>query len=372
MGFKVRAANQRVVGTASVGPVSSLNIKVQSAFNTIGGFDKAKHLTIAAKAIYEQTVESDRSTVKTNSKIWPRGWKVVGDGWYGLSEQVTGNRTAGVLPNLETKHAVTVLEFHAGSCFEKGDILIACRGTDFGLKGMVEGKIDLAGMKADFKHPGTGKYVGKVHQGFYDIYNTVFLGKISGNLSLFEAVLKRKPKHIYVTGHSLGGAMSHLCALGLDLLAQHLNIPTKVRVCSFAAPRVCNCRIPPSNMYRAFKNSGLEGVRVVNLLDPVGFLPGASGAGSLVIGALSTAKASFKGNAKSAIKSFMIGTVGSGVASVAEVAVVLHGITTGIWDHPDFEEVTFADSGSASKSPHPHSMDLYKHLMLKQNARLDA
>ena len=365
MGFKPRKVS--VTGTAQIGHGMPVKKNVINAFAQIGGFNNAKHLAMASTGIYLQTIESNRTFIKDDPGVWPQGWTVIGDGWYDSNTDISG-RTGGLMPNRDTIHAAAVLEWQKqGTAFQKGDIMIVCRGTDFGLKigGRVEAKSDINIAHKDFKHPKTGKTLGKVHAGFYDVYNSVFLGKISGNLSLFEFVLKKNPPHIYVTGHSLGGAMSHLCALGLDLLAKGLGIQTEVRVCSFAAPKVCNHRIPPAKLKQEFANSGIKGIAVVNELDPVPFLPGASGSKAILLGALSSIR--FSGNPVSNLKN--IGFVAGG--ALGGVLNLIGGLASGIWNHPEFIFVTFADTGRVAGASHPHSMDVYQKIMQELAVRLD-
>ena len=379
MGFLARSGS--VLGKARTGGAMVVDADVIKTFAKIGGFDNAKHMALAAKGIYGQSAEGVRSEIITNPNIWPAGWTVVGDGWYGLSDSVKGTNTAGLLPNLETIHAATVLVWCGGGSglpgrgFQQGDVMIACRGTDFGLEGFTEGSVDLnTGIlnRSDFTHPATGAYVGKVHTGFYDAYKSIFLGKISGSMSLFETVLARGPHNIYVTGHSLGGAMSHLVALGLDLLSRALGIDTKVKVCSFAAPRVCNCRVPPSAMCASFRNSSVIGIRVVNKMDPVPFLPGAIGGfGAATVGVASSLRFD-GGSIVGASKSILMYVASPLIMALGELGNAGMGAMTGIWDHPEFDRITFSDTGRSAAAGHPHSMDVYSKLINDLAPRLDA
>ena len=85
-----------------------------------GGFDCAKYLAIASKAVYRQSVVGVRDYIRTDVSIWTHGWKVLGDCWYGLKDEISGNRTAGLLANIESKYAVTVPEWVAGGILGHG------------------------------------------------------------------------------------------------------------------------------------------------------------------------------------------------------------------------------------------------------------
>lgn len=93
-----------------------------------------------------------------------------------------------------------------------------------------------------------------VHSGFYNVY-----------LSVREEIVNRvsnyhNMKELYITGHSLGGALSTLCAYDL-----HSYRPVHY---SFASPRVGN------NMFaESYDNLVPQGLRVYNVEDTIVSLP---------------------------------------------------------------------------------------------------
>jgi triacylglycerol lipase len=83
---------------------------------------------------------------------------------------------------------------------DKTDVIIACRGTE---------PSELSDVLADLKiFPVKHHVAGRVHRGFYAEYNKVIPG-IKEALSKHN---KKGDKTVWVTGHSLGGAMAVLVA----------------------------------------------------------------------------------------------------------------------------------------------------------------
>lgn len=99
---------------------------------------------------------------------------------------------------------------------------------------------------------------GFVHKGFNSIYesmrNTV-LRKLAGLSST---------KTLYITGHSLGGAIATLAALDIAVNS-HFRQPI---ICTFAAPRVGNLQFTI-----AFNNTIDQSIRVINAQDHVPSVP---------------------------------------------------------------------------------------------------
>lgn len=95
---------------------------------------------------------------------------------------------------------------------------------------------------------------GKVHNGFYQVY-----------LSIRDAIRKELPKgaKIHVSGYSLGGGVSQVCAMDLATFSS-----TKVRLWTFAAPRAWDPE-GAANMDALVPNY----TRVVNSEDIVPTLP---------------------------------------------------------------------------------------------------
>jgi predicted lipase len=78
---------------------------------------------------------------------------------------------------------------------------------------------------------------GKVHEGFLNIYNS---GK-AALFSKFDQLLPKDPAlqyetQVFITGHSLGGALATLCAADLS---DRSNLPTPI-LYTFASPKVGN------------------------------------------------------------------------------------------------------------------------------------
>jgi triacylglycerol lipase len=87
---------------------------------------------------------------------------------------------------------------------DKDDVLIACRGTE---------PTALNDVVADLKmFPVEHHLGGRVHRGFYDEYEKVMPG-------IYDALKKhdkKQTKTLWITGHSLGGAMAVLVAAELN------------------------------------------------------------------------------------------------------------------------------------------------------------
>jgi hypothetical protein len=126
-----------------------------------------------------------------------------------------------------------------------------------------------------------------IHQGFYDYLLKprkpmnkfdVILGHIS---SLFLAVPERQKGYkVYVTGHSLGGALSTLFSLYLAAFIGDKNtdtvIPGPVSCISIASPRVGDLSFQKA--FGCLEELGLlRHLRIANDRDPVTMMPGATG-----------------------------------------------------------------------------------------------
>lgn len=103
----------------------------------------------------------------------------------------------------------------------------------------------------------------RVHRGFYkQLYKNNTFNKLY--FSLFDLLRKNPDYEIYITGHSLGGALSILFGYELSLI-----IPDNIKIISFASPRVGNYYFKKS-----FENqSNLYHCRIVNNKDIVTSLP---------------------------------------------------------------------------------------------------
>jgi hypothetical protein len=376
MAYMVRAGTGAAFRHKSVKAGEPTNKKVLAQFAPIGGYEVGKHLAMAASAVYGAMALREG---KQDAEEWPRGWTPVADAFYDTESQ--GKGQSKVVGDVAKTHAVAVLQWQGAPAgpFKKGDLLVACRGTVT----PQEWKIDFNLSKGEFVHPTTGDVIGKTHAGFRHYYDALFLGKLAGQPNLFEGLIalleKSAGEAVYFTGHSLGGAMCHLGALGFHLylgseVQTKLKSVPEVRMCSFAAPRVCNAHTPPNKLFQAFNKAQapsarkLSGVRVVNMEDPVPNTPGQSFAAlrSLAAGVRGGSGAS--GAAKGA-------TTGLGVVAVSPLAVVADVFNAasaplqGRWSHPSINKLRFKDNGRGNGG-HPHSMDLYKHILVDAPFRL--
>ncbi|MGI0119115.1 lipase family protein [Zooshikella sp. RANM57] len=83
--------------------------------------------------------------------------------------------------------------------------VIFVRGTD----PVANWFTDFNAEQVDFKHPLTGQLIGKVHLGFYTGFRKLFDG-------LIDTIKKHANKKLYISGHSLGGAMATMFAASLS------------------------------------------------------------------------------------------------------------------------------------------------------------
>lgn len=177
---------------------------------------------------------------------------------------------------------------------ETSDIYIVFRGTmnlgewisNFKILQMPVGILDII----NWRHPGSGKtklkdlygFSGEAHLGFYRTYtrpiqkwliDRLFLRKVTSLSSIVESVLTtkcpptstRKPQ-IYVTGHSLGGALATLAAQHVTELVNQTKISAKQPILyTFASPRVFDADV--ANSYRT------ETYRIANSEDIVPKIP---------------------------------------------------------------------------------------------------
>lgn len=103
------------------------------------------------------------------------------------------------------------------------DLVIACRGTEAHEWNDLKADIDATQALAET--------VGRVHRGFKKEVDDLW--------PLLEKMLATNTKQLWFTGHSLGGAMSTICA-GRCLLSRINSNPTQIQ--TFGSPRVGNKR----------------------------------------------------------------------------------------------------------------------------------
>ena len=136
-------------------------------------------------------------------------------------------------------------------------IVVAFRGSELNIANWLRVNADILRDR-----PSTiGRSIGKVHGGFNDAYKTLQSG-VRHHVRRMKALHAGAP--VYVTGHSLGGAMATLCALDLHLN----NIHRDPIMINFGSPRVGNkCFV------HAYTQNVRNSIRAVHPGDPVTKLP---------------------------------------------------------------------------------------------------
>ena len=132
-------------------------------------------------------------------------------------------------------------------------IVVAFRGTERNLANWL--RVNFAFFRED---PDTiGSNIGTVHIGFNDAY-TSLQTEIRDHIRQLKSTYPQAP--LYVTGHSLGGAMATLCALDLHLNGIHRD-PIMI---NFGSPRVGNqCFV------HAYTQNIRHSIRVAHPGDPI-------------------------------------------------------------------------------------------------------
>ncbi|KNC56171.1 lipase [Thecamonas trahens ATCC 50062] len=119
--------------------------------------------------------------------------------------------------------------------------------------------VNLQFLKADFDYPGAEH--ARVHGGFYKAYKNIQVD-VENDVG---ALVDQFPDYqVYVTGHSLGGALAAFAAL--DITVNRPHVP--VNVYTFGSPRVGNDAF---QLY--FQAQISNSIRVVNKADIVPHLP---------------------------------------------------------------------------------------------------
>ena len=137
-------------------------------------------------------------------------------------------------------------------------ILIAFRGTQ------PQEPVDWL---SDFEavHETWGFPVGKVHKGFYEAFRAIWGVPIAGKEILPQRLLNRGSRTVWITGHSLGGALAEVCAAHTNFVS-HMPVQG---VYTFGQPRVGDEAFARA-MHEAF---GTRIVRFVNDKDIVPRVP---------------------------------------------------------------------------------------------------
>ena len=146
---------------------------------------------------------------------------------------------------------VTVDNHHfITACDDKrGVLVIAFRGTDIA---------QLADVWTDLDYDKITTDIGEVHRGFYDA-SSAMIGSVVAAIEH-----RRRPRHIWLTGHSLGGAIATIAIRQLELRGYRVS-----GLVSFGQPRVGD-RAFTESMNRSL---GSRILRVINEDDVVASLP---------------------------------------------------------------------------------------------------
>ncbi len=117
---------------------------------------------------------------------------------------------------------------------EPDTYLFSFRGTDSLLDALLDVESAIPAEFVPFYTPQGFPRIVHVGDGFYKIYSTSTHG-MPGSMreQLFQYIDQLKPKHIFITGHSLGCPLGSLFAL--DIAASR---PTQISNINFASPRV--------------------------------------------------------------------------------------------------------------------------------------
>jgi pimeloyl-ACP methyl ester carboxylesterase len=107
--------------------------------------------------------------------------------------------------------------------------------------------------------PGLGAVPGLVHSGFYDATMTI----ISDVVNAVKALNPNQDLPVFVTGHSLGGAMA---SIGAWILSQNAGIPVS-KVITFASPK------PGDGAFKSAYEGKITQVRYENYEDVVPLMP---------------------------------------------------------------------------------------------------
>lgn len=136
----------------------------------------------------------------------------------GLDEDFSFFSTAGITRLCDTQGFIAQ---------NKQIVLIAFRGTE--PRQRIDWLSDIQLLHETWGHP-----VGKVHKGFYEALRAVWEHPHEGRDILPGRLLQRGERTVWITGHSLGGALAELCAAQAFFVT---HVPVQ-GVYTFGQPRV--------------------------------------------------------------------------------------------------------------------------------------
>ncbi len=172
-----------------------------------------------------------------------------------------------VFPETDSK---TDTESYVSRHDERADIVVAFRGTEVGWKDILtDARLLASGLSYSYGFRGLlGRVfrLKRVHSGFLMAYRGV---RAKVRRIVLELLSDEGDSHIYVTGHSLGGALATLCALDLwHLLNEEGIVGVPITMYNFGSPRVGTPRFVTS-----YNKKVTDSWRIVNDVDIVTTVP---------------------------------------------------------------------------------------------------
>ncbi|MGF1535545.1 MAG: lipase [Elainellaceae cyanobacterium] len=120
---------------------------------------------------------------------------------------------------------------------------------------------DIIALQSDYTHPVNGRSIGKVHFGFYSFYTERLAEAVKAAVSSLDPDVP-----LYISGHSLGSALSTFAAMDIGLSLPKFRQST--RIYSYAGPRVGD-----TEFIDAHNQLLPNHYRIVNLADMIPMMP---------------------------------------------------------------------------------------------------